>query len=307
MVTEIDRERFTANPALFIEETIEKYVATSPDNRFHDLDDKPIWDGPLVGFADGNDPIFRDYKTIIGDFHLTPREALENEIGASDDQASPKLDNISVVSWVLPSTRETRLSLRRESAVPSLHWNHTRWHGQDFIFELSRYLVSWLEEFGYRAVAPEISQSFRTVNLANGLASTWSQRHVAYAAGLGTFSLNDGFITAKGIAIRAGSVVCDAAIAASPRLYENHLANCLFYRQESCRRCIQRCPAGAISEQGHDKNRCREFLFNEQKVILKQLGREEGYTGAYLGCGLCQTKVPCEGGIPPTISSRTRP
>jgi len=39
----------------------------------------------------------------------------------------------------------------------------------------------------------------------------------------------------------------------------------------------------------------------EQKAILKESGREEGYIGRYPGCGLCQTKVPCESMIPPSI------
>ena len=31
----------------------------------------------LVGFASGDDPIFEDYKKIIGKFHLTPNEAFK--------------------------------------------------------------------------------------------------------------------------------------------------------------------------------------------------------------------------------------
>jgi len=57
------------------------------------------------------------------------------------------------------------------------------------------------------------------VNLSDGLASNWSQRHIAYAAGLGTFSLSDGFITPKGIAMRCGSVVCDAALSPTLQVY----------------------------------------------------------------------------------------
>jgi len=101
-------------------------------------------------------------------------------------------------------------------------------------------------------------------------------------------------------------VVTDALIPPSPRIYKDHLANCLFYSDGSCRRCVERCPAGAISEQGHDKNKCLEFLFARQKEILKEMGREEGYIGRYLGCGLCQTEVPCEAGIPPKPRDKSR-
>jgi epoxyqueuosine reductase QueG len=100
------------------------------------------------------------------------------------------------------------------------------------------------------------------------------------------------------MAMRCGSVVTDARIPPSLRVYKDYLANCLFYSDRSCMRCAERCPAGAISEQGHDKNKCREFLSTRQKEIVKELGRGEGYIGRYLGCGLCQTKVPCEARIP---------
>jgi len=306
MMAEILREEFSANPTRFLEKTIKEYITSSPVNRFPSFNNEPIWDEPLVGFADGDDPVFQEYKTIIGDFHLTPREALAKHSEAMDSTGGRESDQVSVISWILPSTHQTRLSLRSESVVPSLRWNHSRWQGQDCNFELSRHVASLLESLGYRAVVPELLDSFTIKNLPNGPASNWSQRHIAYAAGLGTFSLSDGFITPVGIAIRAGSVVCNLKLPPSPRTYENHLSNCLFYRGESCRRCIERCPADAISEQGHDKNKCREFLLNTQKVKLQELGREEGYIGRYLGCGLCQTKVPCEGRIPPSIAGRSK-
>jgi len=301
----LNQELFEASPAALIEKAIKEYVATSPGNCFQAFDGGHIFDEPLVGFANGDDAVFQEYKAIIGDFHLTPREALEKHFESKGSgQRHPSV--VSVISFVLPVVYKTRLSLRKETVVTSRRWNHTRWHGQDFVNELSRYVVSLLESLGCQAVAPELAGFYRLKNLPSGLASNWSQRHIAYAAGLGTFSLSDGFITPGGIAMRCGSVVTDVKIPPSPRAYKDHLANCLYYWDGSCRRCIERCPAGAISEQGHDKNKCQEFLFTKQKEILKELGREEGYIGRYLGCGLCQTKVPCEAMIPPKTRSENR-
>jgi len=116
--------------------------------------------------------------------------------------------------------------------------------------------------------------------------------------GLSTFSLSDGLITPKGVAMRCGSIVTTAVIAPTSRPYPNHQANCLFYRDGNCRNCAKRCPAGAITEAGHDKIKCREFVVNTQPAILKKLGREQGYIGRYVGCGMCQTGVPCESCIP---------
>ncbi len=304
MASSLNRELFEADPAVFLEKAIKDYVATSPGNRFKSFDGGRIFDKPLVGFADGDDAIFQDYKAIIGDFHITPREALEKHLDSKGSRWE-RPAQVSVISFILPVTYKTRLSLRKETVVPSLRWNHTRWHGQDFIYELSRYVTSLLEDLGYQAVAPELADFYKLQNLSSGFAYNWSQRHIAYAAGLGTFSLNDGFITKRGMAMRCGSVVTDARIKPSPRIYKDHLANCLFYSDGSCMRCAERCPAGAISEQGHDKNVCWEFLRTKQKEILRDLGREEGYIGRYLGCGLCQTNVPCEARIPKIRADKT--
>jgi len=59
-----------------------------------------------------------------------------------------------------------------------------------------------------------------------------------------------------------------------------------------CGICIERCPVGAITENGHDKNACREFVYSQVDYILETYGID------IYACGLCQTGVPCERGIP---------
>jgi epoxyqueuosine reductase len=297
------KDHLRASNARFIEKAIQDFVKESPANRLPSFDNEPIFDEPLVGFADGDDPLFQQYKKIIDEFHFTPREAYEAHLRQKGISAG-SIALLSVISFILPISKATRLSLRRESEVPSLRWNHTRFQGQDFINELSRHIVSLIEGRGFHAVAPEIEKSFAFKNIEKGLISNWSQRHVAYAAGLGTFSLNDGFITPRGMAMRCGSVVTDMELPVSSRPYKSYRDNCLFYRCGSCGRCIQRCPAGALSENGHDKNKCREYVFNTTKLKLKQSGHFEGFIGPYAACGLCQTRVPCESMIPPDIRKK---
>ena len=62
--------------AQFVEQEIRSFARTSPSNRLSFIDGHIIWDEPLVRFADGDDPIFTEYKTIIAPTHLTPCEAL---------------------------------------------------------------------------------------------------------------------------------------------------------------------------------------------------------------------------------------
>lgn len=258
---------------------IRRYVREEPGNRFPGSD-QPYFDDPLIGVVAADDPLFQQYKQIIGPFHCTPREFLPNAA--------------SVISWVLPITRTTRESNRKQTTQPSLEWAQTRSFGDDFIMELRRHLVTWLQQQGYAAVAPLLAPEYqRFVDTPVGLASSWSERHVAYAAGLGTFSLNDGLITPRGIAHRLGSVVTDLALEPTVAERPHYQHNCLHYRNSSCRACITRCPVDAISIAGHDKLRCSAFVYGDQSEELSRL-----YDTPIPGCGLCQTKVPCEQQIP---------
>jgi epoxyqueuosine reductase QueG len=286
--------RFDKNPERFIEKAIRNFVKTSPLNRRESFGGEPIFDQPLVGFANSNDPLFSEYKKVVHELHLNPREMLTLHLTETlKKDEVPQLADVSVISFVLPINRETLWVNAREKEGPSLRWNHTRWKGQDFITGLSTYLVSLLESMGAHALAPEISPYFKILQVSDGFTSNWSQRHIAYAAGLGTFSLNEGFITSKGLAMRCGSVVAGIKLQPSIKPYEHHLANCLFYAEGKCGECIRRCPGGAISEKGHDKLKCFEVLFVKQKPWVEGV-YGSGYIGSYAGCGLCQTGVPCE-------------
>lgn len=263
-----------------------RFIRESPQNRFPDSSE-PYFDEPLVGFSAAGDQLFVDYKSIIGDFHQTPQEVMENALG-TDGRAA------SVISWILPVTKATRESNRREEQYPSRAWAQTRFFGEQLNGALRRHLVAWLEERGQQAVAPQYAASWKEFSdTPVGIASSWSERHAAYVAGLGTFSLNDALITPKGIAHRCGSVITDLLLAPSERPYPDHRHNCLYFRDGSCGRCITRCPVGALSEKGHDKTKCSQYVY---KTVVEAVS--ERFGTAQTGCGLCQTKVPCEGGIP---------
>jgi epoxyqueuosine reductase len=294
------RRRFESNPQRFIESAVKKFVRESPANRLESFGGQPIFTAPLIGFADGDDPLFAEYKKVVHQDHFLPREVLALHRACKLKSPASNPESVSVISFVLPINRKTIEVNAREKEGPSLRWNHTRWKGQDFIIELSRYLVSLLEAMGIAALAPEISPFFKILSLPNGFASNWSQRHSAYAAGLGTFSLNDGFITPRGLAMRCGSVVAGLKLEPSARPYAHHLANCLFYTTGKCGKCIRRCPGGAISEKGHDKLKCFNVLFEKQKPWLDG-AHGPGFIGSYAGCGLCQTGVPCARRIPADI------
>ena len=257
-----------------------RFIADHSGNHLPDSD-SPYLDQPLVGFASAADRLFLDYRQIIGPFHLLPNELLSGAV--------------SVICWILPISRVIRVSNRNQTDLPSREWALARTHVETFNGDLRRHLIVLLEELGHRAVAPQYSplwQEFRETPV--GIASRWSERHAAYAAGLGTFSLSDGFITTRGIAHRCGSVITSLPLSPTPRKFSTHQSNCLHYHDGSCGVCIARCPVDAITRNGHDKARCRELVYGTAPDKLSKV-----YGVPQTGCGLCQTKVPCEAAIPP--------
>lgn len=291
----IDPQAFRHDPAAYLSQRIIAFVRENPLNRLWRIDDTPIWGDPLVGFADGDDSLFEQYKTIIGPYHFTPRELIQYAAEAFPEAPYSSLDRLSVISWVLPAAEQTRESNRQEHRAPSRRWTHTRQYGEDFNDALRYHIRDSVLEAGYLAITlPSPSPLFKRYDggVPNAPTSNWSERHVAYVAGLGTFGLSDGFITPVGIAIRCGSVVTNLPLSPSPRPYESHVANCLYLSEGTCGECIRRCPAGAISRSGHDKRRCQEYTEKTLSYIKMRHGVH------IAGCGLCQTGVPCEAAIP---------
>ena len=288
---------FLKNANKVLEQLIKNFINESESNKRKQLDHGTYWEEPLIGFASGIDPLFFEYKTIIGSFHLSPREIISAALKERGRTLLfTDIEHISVISWVLPTAEDTRKSNYQETRFPSKLWAYTRDFGEACNNALRKHVVGFLEELGYVTVAPMLSPNFQWVRDEKvGLASPWSERHAAYACGLGTFSLNDGFITPRGMAMRIGSVVTLLKLTSSEKKYRHHRENCLQFRNEKCGKCIPRCPVHAISEKGHDKSKCEEHLMSE---AMKNKVAEYGLKTPPSSCGLCQTDVPCEFEIP---------
>jgi len=283
-----------------LQRLIKNFIRESDQNRRSKLGRGVYWENPLVGFASGADPLFEEYKNIIGSFHFTPREIMENAMKNKRVRfPGSEFEEVSVISWLLHTPEDTRRSNRMEEQFPSKLWAYTKDFGEVCNHALRKYISGYLEDSGYSAVAPVLSSAFRLFRDDKiGWTSNWSERHIAYACGLGTFSLSDGFISPKGIALRIGSVVTTLKLTPSERKYRAYKENCLLFRNQKCGKCIQRCPAGAITEEGHDKDKCWTYM-NSDSFKAKYL--EQGLQTTPNACGLCQTGTPCEFEIPRTV------
>lgn len=287
----IDESLLYRDPAEFVIQFIRDFVRHSPQNRLPRVDDAPIFDQPLVGFASGDDPLFAEYKESIGSFHLSPLEALERYARLA--RRRQKLDCVSVISWALPVARKTLDSMKGPRKLPSLPWAMTQTYGAMFNNTLRGWVVRFLLDHGYLAVAPLHLPSYEVYEEGpRGRAANWSEKHIAHAAGLGAFGLHCGLITPRGDAVFLGSVVTSLPLRPNGRTYSTATAYCPFYPHELCTQCMARCPAGAISGQGLSKVKCMQYVRQEVSPLKETYGLES------VGCALCFTDVPCERQIP---------
>lgn len=253
-----------------IKEKMDNFVLNSPKNIFNEPGAIRIYDLPLLGVAGTDDALWKKLKEpdVIGPHHLSPQEWL---VGAK-----------SVISYFLPFTEHIRRS-NCSDGFPSAGWLYGRYEGEMFNNALCSFLVDALMKEGARAIAPSIDKRLAVVNRR----SNWSERHVAFIAGLGTFSLNRSMITRLGTAGRFGSVIVDLELEPTRRLYKEFDEYCT-----KCGVCIGRCPPQAISAKGKDNEICSQFLDQVREL----------YKPRY-GCGKCQTAVPCESKNPKEINS----
>ncbi len=249
-----------------IAQEAKKFTDSSPLNRVESLGIPSIFDAPLFGAADASDEIFDRYtsKDVIGVHHQKPVERME---GAR-----------SVVSYFLPFSETIRIP-NRTAGLPAVEWVYGRIEGDQFNRALAAHLSAFLSGLGISVDVPMLDPEIRVTNLL----SSWSERHAAYAAGIGSFGLSRSLISSRGCAGRYGSLITSLPLEPTPRIMEPFWAYC-----GTCGRCIQRCPAGAITSEGKHIPTCAAYLDTTISPM---------FSPRY-GCGKCQTAVPCERALP---------
>ncbi|MFB3887876.1 MAG: epoxyqueuosine reductase [Candidatus Bathyarchaeia archaeon] len=221
------------------------------------------WEEPLVAFADAQDPLFPRLKQLVDAQHFLP----------ADLQADAK----TVVSYFLPFTRETTLSNARGRGA-SEQWAKSYVETNQLITNLSKAICEMLEQHGFRGAVTLPTHNFDEEKLV----SNWSQKHVAYIAGLGTFGLHSMIITEKGCCGRLGSIVTNAEITPTQRSAKEF---CLFKLDGSCGACVKKCRPKALKADSLDKRACyEECLTNARKYAALGLADV---------CGKCVVNVPC--------------
>jgi epoxyqueuosine reductase len=263
-----------------------------------------FYGAPVVGVARGSDPIFQKFKEVVAPEHLTPAEMW---LASGLPDAPGLAERLRVLSIVFPYVEWIRQEgTKAKDGLPPEIYCVARNFADAFIDAMLEATERLFRGRGFRAASGVRSGAFGVTIRKEpyGAYSNWSERHVAFAAGLGTFSLHEGLITAVGCNVRLGSVITDAPLEVTPRHSDEPRSNCLHYAKGACGACIKRCPAGAITEAGHDKRKCQAYGRQVSDVmhsrpfyaLLKTERRRingEHRTTVNVGCGLCQFGVPC--------------
>ncbi len=264
----------------------EEFVINSPGNYVNkeqaiseNVEGLKIFDSPIFAFGSAEDVLFEYLirQNANLEFHMPPKKWLPG--------------SKTVISFFLPFSRELKNSNIRNLRFPSEGWLHGRIEGQALIDKLSLHLKQQLLDAGQESVIPSLDNRFWSKRSPDSdpvfpnaeYTSNWSERHVAYICGLGTFGLSRGLITRKGIAGRFGSIVSALHLQPDQREYTGIYDYCTM-----CGKCAGQCPVNAISlEKGKDHPLCWSYI-EFTKIKFKPR----------YGCGKCQVGVPCESQIP---------
>ncbi|MDR7856502.1 hypothetical protein [Tissierella sp.] len=252
-----------------MEKTIEKIISDYVNKYMENPEVKTKWKKPLIAFADAGDPLFHKLREVANPEHFFPRDILD---GAK-----------TVITYFLPFD-ESIPNSNIEGRNSSKEWARAYIETNKLIGSLNDYLIESIEEMDYKAAKlnPALNMDYEK------LISLWSNRHVAYIAGLGTFGLNNMLITKSGCCGRLGNVVTNMKIEATQRPDREY---CLYKYDGSCGYCVDRCVNDALFKDKFDRFKCFDMCL-ENDNIHNELGGEAQV------CGKCLTIVPCSFKVP---------
>jgi len=235
------------------------------------------WRAPLVGFADANRPEFRKLRELVDPEHEMPWEVLP---GAR-----------IVLACFVPFTEKIAKGNVPEG-LASPDWALCYEETNAMFPRLNEHIISLLKENGYRAAVSKEALVFDREKIM----SRWSQRHIAYLAGLGTFGINNMLITEAGCCGRLCTVVTDLDIEPDQPLAEEY---CLYKKTGTCGACVKRCPTGALTHEGFRREICYARCLENAKVYTQFGNSYASGAGAEIEdsgsevCGKCLVGLPC--------------
>lgn len=246
------------------EKRLEKIIGDFVEDYMGNQGIKTRWKKPIVAFASADDPLFQKLKEVANPNHLMPDDILN---GAK-----------SVITYFLPFDESIPIS-NMNGRHSSKEWARAYVETNRLIGKLNDYLIETIKKMGNQVAKldPNLNMDYEK------LISVWSNRHVAYIAGLGTFGLNNMLITKSGCCGRLGNVVTDLELKPSKRPEHEY---CLYKFNSSCAYCVDKCVNDALFKDRFDRFKCFEMCLENEKLHSDL--QDEAQV-----CGKCLTLVPC--------------
>lgn len=218
---------------------------------------------PICSFSSAKDERYLMLKSIIGDWHCTPNELLN--------------DAKTVISFFVPFTENVVKSAKVEEPVSAI-WGEAYVVVNDLFNIIGQKIEDCLKEQGFSAMTIAATHTYDPEKLQ----SMWSHRSAAAISGLGRFGVNRLLITEKGSAGRFCTVLTSAELEVSTTptpefcLYNNKKGSCLI--------CVRACPVQALKVDSFEPFVCYEHLLNNADLL-----DEIGFCDV---CGKCIANCP---------------
>ncbi|SDM29295.1 epoxyqueuosine reductase [Halarsenatibacter silvermanii] len=220
------------------------------------------WRQPLMAAASAQDDYFPRLKEVVIEDHMLPRDLLA---GAE-----------TVICYFLPFAAEIPAS-NIGGDLPSRAWAQACSETNSLIGHLNEKLKQEIEARGGRANFAAATGNFYRAELV----SSWSHKHAAFIAGLGTFGRHHMLITESGCAGRIGSLVTDLKMKVDSRPESEF---CLDRAGKECRECVENCEFSALTAEGLNKEACYQVLKNNADYFNSD---------ELKSCGKCAVNLPC--------------
>lgn len=213
-----------------------------------DVNRPDLFRDPICGFSSASDSRYEDLKTIIGPWHLNPKELMP--------------ESKTVISYFVPFTKEVSKSPKCDEAP--LLWGEAYEELNKAFDFVGQRLIAFLREQGYEASGFAATHTFDP----KVLRSPWSHRSAAVISGLGTFGLNRMVITEKGSAGRFCTVFTSAEITPSPMPTEEY---CFYHQDGRCGACVKNCPTKALSKEQWLPFACYDLCLKNAEALKNEV------------------------------------